>query len=51
MSTTFGPSVPDSNGSSADWPVELSVSVTVSLALVLFFGAAGFVSIGGNPWR
>jgi hypothetical protein len=29
----------------------LSVSVTLSLAATLAFAAAGFVSIGCDPWR
>src|ERR1700736_2274866 len=49
---TLGPSVPDSKGRSADLPVALSVSVTVSLAAgALAFDGAVFVSIGCNPQR
>src|SRR5260221_8226983 len=50
MSTTLALSVPDSRGSSADLPFELSVRVTVPLAAdALVFAAAVFVSIGCDP--
>src|SRR6185312_5170632 len=46
-----GPSVPDSNGSSARLPVELSVRVTLSLLAALVFASAFFVSIACSPQR
>src|SRR5215469_15182366 len=50
MSITLGPRVPESSGSSADWPLELSVMVTVSLAsgALALVAVAVLLSIGGG---